>query len=378
MNVALVCPYDWCYPGGVTAHIAAISDEFHALGHRVTVIAPSSHPVAENSAVRFVRAGGSVGLPANGSIARITLSLRLSGQIKRLLRDEHFDVIHLHEPLLPALPLTVLRHSATVNIGTFHAYSGSHAAYRYTQPLLKRFADKLDARIAVSDLAHRFVAAHFGGSYQIIPNGIRRERFDATVEPWPELCDGRPNILFVGRLEPRKGLGYLLRACAELQRRRSRVRLIVVGPAAAQNRERYGAVVRRLNLRDVVFTGIVAPDALPRYYQSCDVFCAPSIGGESFGMILLEAMAAGKPIVASNIPGYRALVCPGEQGLLVPPSDVAALADALEGMLADAAARRRMGEAGRARAAEYAWPAIARRVLGVYEEAIKNTNREAL
>lgn len=367
MKIALVSPYDYPYPGGVTNHISHLDEELTRLGHAVTVLAPSSLGEEELLTRRVVKLGSVTRVPANGSEARITLSLRLSGRVKRLLDDQRFDVIHLHEPLMPALPITVLRHSQTVNVGTFHSSWDSRVARLYGNPLLRRFDRRLHARIAVSPRAREFVAGHFPGNYELIPNGIAPDEFGALVKPLPQLSDGKLNLLFVGRLEQRKGFGYLLRAFADLKPRHPELRLVVVGAYGDNVRRRYESIAESRGLADVLFVGPASTADLPRYYRSAHVFCAPSVGGESQGIVLLEAMAAGRPVVASDIAGYRGVMRDGVEGLFVPPKDHGALAAAVERLIVDADLRARLGAAGPLRANDFSWDKVAGRVLEVYE-----------
>jgi len=369
LKIALVSPYDFPYPGGVTAHISHLEEHFTRWGHRVKILAPSSGDSEELARRGVIVVGKPVSIPANGSIARITLSLRLAGQVKAILNREQFDVIHFHEPLLPALPLQVLRYSDAVNIGTFHAYRGRHLAYHYGKRILKRWFRKLDGKIAVSLPAEEFVRQYFPGYYNIIPNGIDYNHFSAPAGPLPELDDGKLNILFVGRMEKRKGVRYLLEAYETLRGHIPNSRLIIVGPVA-KGAERYQEWVRRRGLPDVLFAGRVSHDQLPHYYSSSHIFCSPATGQESFGIVLLEAMAAGKPIVATQIEGYRRLVEPGVDGLLVPPKDDKALAEALLRLAGDPALRTQMGIAGRMKAREYTWSAVAGRVLAYYQRLL--------
>lgn len=313
MKIALVSPYDYPFPGGVTSHISYLDEELTRLGHAVTILAPSSQPDEALIGRRVVKLGTPMSVPANGSIARITLSLRLSGKVKRLLNEERFDVIHLHEPLMPALPITVLRHSATVNVATFHSSWDGAVARLYGNALLRRLSRRLHARIAVSTRARDFVSEHFPGDYEIIPNGIAVAEF-AEAAPFSHLRDGMTNVLFVGRLEQRKGFTYLLRAFAKLKPHTPKLRLIVVGAYSSKTQQRYEGLVRQAGLRDVLFVGQASAAEKPRYFRSCDIFCAPSTGGESQGIVLLEAMAAGRAVVASDIPGYRGVVAHGRRG----------------------------------------------------------------
>ena len=366
MKIALVSPYDYAYPGGVTEHISHLAHEFRREGNDVHIIAPcSTEPPTD---FPFHRLGTPVGLPANGSVARIGLSARLSREVRETLSSGAFDIIHLHEPLVPMLPLAVLRASRTTNVGTFHTFRRSTLAYLSAKPFLEYFFRKLHGKIAVSESARDFVAEHFPGQYRIIPNGIDVEHFARPREPMPELRDGRLNVLFLGRLEKRKGLSHLLRAWARVRETVPEARLIVVGGGQALGH--YQQFVRARPSDDIVFTGVVSDEDKVRYYQSADVFCAPSTGGESFGIVLLEAMAAGRPIVATDIPGYRDVVADGEQALLVPPKNSDLLAEALLRSLGDAHLRARLGENGRRTAKLYAWDRVAGQVLEYYAETI--------
>ncbi|HZS01774.1 MAG TPA: glycosyltransferase family 4 protein [Chloroflexota bacterium] len=368
MKIGLVSPYDLAHPGGVTEHVAHLAAEFQRADHEVHVIAPSSRaePVVEGAA-RVHAIGRAVPVPANGSVARISLSLTLARSVKRLLDEERFDVLHLHEPLMPALPLTVLRFSRALNVGTFHAFRQSNiSAYFYGRSVLRYFVRRLHGRIAVSHCARDFVAEYFPGDYRIIPNGIDLARFSAPQEPLQRYRDGKLNVLFVGRLEQRKGVSHLLRAWRYVRREMPAARLIVVGDGRPL--DGYVRFAETHGMREVVFTGYVSPEELLRYYHTCDVFCAPSTGQESFGIVLLEAMAAGKPIVASAIPGYQEVVRHGQEGLLVEPRDEVALALSLVHLLADSALRARLAAAGRQRVVQFAWDRIASGVLAYYEE----------
>ncbi len=367
MKIALVSPYDMAYPGGVGRHIAGLSGQFRRLGHEVVIIAPSSAERDEVDEEGIYRIGRVTSVPTNGSIARITLSLRMANRVRQILHREQFDVVHLHEPLMPALPPTVLKCSQTVNVATFHAFRQSSYGYFYGRPYLRRIFNRLDGRIAVSRAAWEFISSYFPQTYSIIPNGVDLSRFQSAIEPIERFRDGRLNILFVGRLEKRKGLAYLLRAYPYIKRRVPNSRIIVVG-GQGRHSQQYRAYAEAHGLRDIVFVGQVSDDELPRYYATADVFCAPSTGGESFGVILIEAMAMGKPIVASDIDGYRQVVTDGVHGLLVPPRDERLLADALCSLLEDPVLRARYAAAGLQAAGAYGWERVAGRVLAYYDE----------
>lgn len=377
MKIALVSPYDYPYPGGVTEHISHLEANLRKLGHEVIVIAPSSKGEEELRLENIYKVGSVVPIPANGSVARITLSVHRARQVKAILEREQCDVVHLHEPLVPALPLTVLLFSKAVNVGTFHRFGGSGIPYFYGRPVLRRFFGRLHGRIAVSWPAYRFISRYFPGDYTIIPNGIGIEEFGEQVEPLPALRDGRPNILFVGRLDKRKGLRYLLDAFPLVREAFPQARLIVAGAYGSRPQRRYESYARQRGIGDVIFTGPLPRQELCRYYKSCDVFCAPSTGGESFGIVLLEAMASGKPIVASNIEGYKQLVEDGEEGFLTEPKDIRALASGINRLLGDDSLRLAMGMEGREKASAYAWPEIARRVVDYYHQAAEEKARRA-
>ena len=403
MKICLVSPYDYANAGGVGEHITHLARSFRAMGHTVKIIAPTSAPpgapieetgrvdeiVLDGSAdsgghnvvaliesqleqPRLIMAdpdtylvGNVVKVRANGSVARITLSMRLSGRIKQILRQEAFDVVHLHEPLMPALPLTVLLHSKALNIGTFHAYAQSNMGYFYLKPILRLFVRRLHGRIAVSPPAAEFISQYFGGDYEIIPNGIDEALFADDIQPLPQFMDGKLNILFLGRFnERRKGVKFLLRAFIEVKREIPNARLIVAGKGKTNGYQRY---LNKHGISDVIFTGFVSDEDKSRYYKSAHVYCSPAIGGESFGIVLLEAMAVGTPIVASNIPGYASVITHGKEGALVEPKNHERLAMALIRMLSDSSLRERMGAAGRATATDYSWPKVSRRIIEFYE-----------
>ena len=373
MKVALVSPYDWFTPGGVNRHVDRIADEYIARGHDVRILAPASGPVHD---ARVIVAGRPVPVPASGSMARISLSPRLGRQVKRVLAERQFDIVHVHEPLMPTLPTQVLRHSraanpTAVNVGTFHARKdGGNRLYSYGRRLLKRWFREIDGKIAVSPPAAEYVGRYFHGFYNVIPNGIDVERFsDPSIEPIAEFDDGTVNILYVGRAEKRKGLGYALRAFSMVNARDRNTRLIVLG-ADSRAMRRYRDSVERSGRRNVVFVSGVSDDDLPRYHRSADIFCAPATGNESQGYVLLEAMAAGLPVVASNIEGYASVITHEAEGLLVQPEDALPLANSLTALVRNADARASMASAGRERVREYSWQRVTQQVLSYYERLI--------
>ena len=370
MKIAMVSPYDWLTPGGVNSHIDQLARRFADRGHAVRILAPASGDVDDP---RVTAAGRPVPIPASGSMARISLSPRLGREVKQMLAGERFDVVHVHEPLMPSLPIQVLRHSramnpGVLNVGTFHARKdGGNRLYSYGRRLLKRWFREIDGKVAVSAPASQYVGRYFPGYYNVIPNGIDVERFsDPELPRIARFDDGMINILSVGRAEKRKGLGYLLRAFGMLHARNPDTRLLVVGPDS-RARRRYRKSVTASGQRGVVFVDDVSDEELPRYYRTADIFCSPATGHESQGIVLLEAMAAGLPVVASNIEGYASVITHEVEGLLVRPKDSVGFADATTALARNADARAALAAAGRKRVEEYSWPRVTQQLLSYYE-----------
>lgn len=365
MKIGLVSPYDYSFPGGVVNHISYLAHYFSQWGHEVKIIAPCLRKETRYSNEKLTPIGRPLPIPFGGSVARIPLSPWLPAQVGEILSKENFGVLHLHEPFTPMLSLSCLLKSNCTNVGTFHACHDKSFSYRIGQPLLKTWLPRLHGKIAVSKPALRFVSRYLPGDYQIIPNGIDTEHFSASGPQHEKSADGKLNVLFVGRLEKRKGLNYLLNACARVQKEYPDFQLVVVGPGT-RLRPGYEELVRDLHLKDVVFTDFVPTAELATYYRSADIFCAPATGGESFGIVLLEAMASGKPVVATDIEGYASVLTQGEEGLLVPPRDEESLAHALLSLLNDESLRHQMGAKGRIKAEQYSWANVARQVMDYY------------
>jgi phosphatidylinositol alpha-mannosyltransferase len=262
----------------------------------------------------------------------------------------------------------VLLNSHAPTVATFHAFRESNAWYSAFHTYMTFLLTKVDVRIAVSEPAREFVSQYFPGDYKIIPNGIDTNRFSPDLEPIPRLRDrGGPNILFVGRYEePRKGFKYLLRAMPMIRQQFPEARLTVVGSGRP---EKFDDVIEKYGVWGVDFVGMIPASELPRYYASCDIYCAPSIERESFGIVLLEAMASGKPVVACDIPGYASVMTDGREGLLVPPRDPVGLALAIVRLLSAPELGQQCAARGLITAQKYAWPSVAKRVLESYETA---------
>ncbi len=363
MRILFVSPYDWSMPGGVNNHIGTLSDQFRRWGHEVTILAPASDP--EGAEQDCVVMGRPLAVPASGSMARISFTWK-GRAIESLLAEGAFDIVHLHEPLMPLLPYQVLRHSQAANVGTFHAAKeGGNRFYSYSKPLIRRWFRRLDGKIAVSPAAARLVGRYFRGYFNLIPNGIDFAHFATEHEPLPEFDDDCFNLLFVGRPEKRKGLKYALRAFRRIREVEPRSRLIVVGAGSFRRYERIVGPDEQ-----VVFRSNVPYAELPRYHHSAHAFCSPATGNESQGIALLEAMAARLPVVASNIEGFAGVITNEVDGLLVPPKNDEALAEAVLRLRHDRELRQWLGEQSQAQAAHYSWENVARRVLAYYERLL--------
>ncbi len=377
MKIGIVSPYDWTYPGGVKNHITYLAAELRARGHTVRILTPATGKDARRPEYGTYKLGWAAPLRVNGSVARVSLAPDVNGHIKDLLEFERFDILHLHEPLASILPLTILHqaaHTGSVNVGTFHASvrrsslsSPPEWAYASAKPFLRYYFRRLHGRIAVSEAALKFVERFFPGDYRIIPNGVDVARFRDAL-PRPELRDDKRNVLFVGRIEKRKGLKHLLRAVPLVREHVPNTRFIVVGDGPL--REGFQHLVERAGWPDIVFTGRVSDADLPSYYASADVFCAPNTGSESQGMILLEALAAGVPTIASDIPGFRSVIRDDHEGVLVAPGRHEELAWAICHLLSNPAEGARLRALGRLRAEEFSWERVAAHVEAYYADLL--------
>jgi phosphatidylinositol alpha-mannosyltransferase len=352
VRIGLVSPYSLTLPGGVQGQVLGLARALRAKGHEARVLGPCDGPPPEAGVTPL---GSSVPLAANGSVAPIAPDLPCALRTISALRDEDFDVVHLHEPLVPGPCMTALVVADAPLVGTFHA-AGSSASYRWAGRALGWAASRLALRCAVSDAAAALARQHLGGSYEVLTNGVEVGRF-CEVEPWPS--EG-PTILFLGRHEPRKGLAVLVDALEDLP---ADVCLWVAGdgPDTARLRAATAGDDR------VTWLGRVSDHERARRLRGTDVLCAPSLGGESFGVVLLEAMAAGAAVVASDLAGYAAVARHGCEALLVAPGDSKALAVALRLALEDRDRSAALVAAGRARAAELSMERLAERYLERYE-----------
>lgn len=354
MRVALVCPYSLSVPGGVQAQVLGLARSLRAMGHQARVLGPCDGPPPE---VGVMPLGNCLPTSVNGSVAPIAPDPSCALRTMRVLRDEGFDVLHLHEPCAPGPTVTSLVLASVPLVGTFHA-AGQSGPYRYLRPLASWLAKRLAVRCAVSEDARALAARALGGGYELLFNGIEVERY-AKADPWPATG---PTVAFVSRHESRKGLEVLLQAL-ELLPADVRAWVASDGPETARLRARWGSDPR------VEWLGRISDSEKARRLRGADVLVAPSLHGESFGLVLLEGMASSVPIVASDLPGYRNVARAGREAMLVPPGDPAALAAAIRQVLTDPDLVTGLVAAGEARAAEFSMDRLAALYVDLYDRA---------
>jgi phosphatidyl-myo-inositol alpha-mannosyltransferase len=382
MRVALVSPYSYTYPGGVGRHVEALAQELTGLGHEVRLLAPydpddrlarvlhrGASPQPRPLPDHVISLGRTFGLPMNGAVTNLTGPLGDTiGVLRRELRSGNYDLVHVHEPNVPVVSWYATEAARVPVVGTFHTYSTGVAVGKFTANFIgaRRLYSKLSGRIAVSEAAQWTARRFYGGRYRIVPNGV-----DLAASRPDHL---RPNeelkLLFVGRAEERKGLPVLLRAFEALRGAGVQARLTVAGPTAEE------VEPLLLEPEGVELAGQVDDAEKWRLLGDADVLCAPSLGGESFGMVLTEAFASGTPVVASDIAGYRDVARHNKDSVLVPVGDAVALGETLRALAFDPDRRMRMAEAARERANRFAWPNVAREVTEVYEEALSAPQAE--
>ena len=355
MRVGIVCPYTWDVPGGVQAHVRDLAESLLGLGHEVSVLTPVDDPDEADLPPYVVAAGRTVPVPYHGSVARLAFGPRSLARTRRWLRKGRFDVLHLHEPTVPSLSMLALFAARGPIVATFHTATSRSRALHVMGTALQPGLEKITGRIAVSPAARRVVVEHLGHDAVLVPNGVDvrhfagAQRLDLPV---------RPTVVFLGRIdEPRKGLDVLLAAVPELVRRVPDVHVLVGGPGELDE-----PVPPQVEL-----LGLVSEADKPRLYATGDVYCAPNTHGESFGIVLIEAMATGTPVVASDLEAFRRVLDDGEAGVLVPVGDSEALATALADLLLDPDRRRLLASAGSRVVQAYDWAHVTQQVVAVYE-----------
>lgn len=375
MRIAIVCPYAWDRPGGVQSHIRSLAAELRRRDHEVVVLAPTrgraGHRIGQRAGdgpqddgpreVGLVVAGRAWPIPANGSVAPVSFGPLAATAVRRALDRFTPDVLHLHEPLIPSLSLLALWGSSVPAVGTFHAAAERSLGYGLARPALRRAARRLRVRTAVSDAARELVSRYLPGDYSLTPNGVDVATF-ATAPP-ADLGPGT-KILFLGRIERRKGLEVLLQAMTRF--RGDDLELIVAGDGPEAKSAR--ALAGRLGV-PARFLGRVDDAMKASLFARADIYCAPALGGESFGIVLLEAMAAATPVVCSDLTGFRAVA--GASAVLVTPGDSGLLADALKRVVSDSSLADRMRTTGARTAAAFDWRRLVANVELTYERAMK-------
>lgn len=371
MRVGIVSQSYYPRYGGVTEHVHNSAAELRRRGHEVMIVTGRCHDGQESGPTDGVeRIGRNVLIPFNRAFVDLTLGFGLRRQMRRLLRAHDFDVLHIHNPSAPTLPLLALEEARCARVGTFHSTAGRTLLQDAFRDVLAAKVMRLDARIAVSRSAEAASRLYYPGDYHVIPNGVDVGRFHPEIEPFERWRDpSRVNLLFVGRLDPRKGLHYLIAAMPEVvERTGGRARLLIVGDSVL--RPRFEAQVSRALRDHIHFLGRVPGADLPRWYATGDLFVSPASSNESFGIVLLEAMAAGRPVVATDLPGYRSVIQPGVNAEAFPPGDVASLARVLAALAVDPARRALLAQRGRARALEFAWPRVIDQIESVYRQVL--------
>lgn len=361
MKIGMVCPYSFDVPGGVQAHVVELAQVLIERGHKVSVLAPAAESTELPDFV--VSAGRAVAIPYNGSVARLSFGPVAYARVRRWISENDFDVLHIHEPNAPSLSMLAMKIAQGPIVATFHTSTTKSLVLSTFQGVLQPYLEKISGRIAVSELARRWQVESLGSDAVEIPNGVDVPAF-ATARP----IDGYPRaggtVLFLGRYdEPRKGMDTLIGALPTLAERHPDLEVLVVGRGDEDRlRKEAGRYAKHLRL-----LGQVTDAEKASAMRSADVYCAPNLGGESFGIVLVEALAAGTAVVASELDAFRRVLRDGAAGLLVPIGDAAALADALDTVLSDPDRRRALVTAGTEVVAEYDWPVVAEQILRVYE-----------
>jgi phosphatidylinositol alpha-mannosyltransferase len=366
LKIGIVCPYSWDIPGGVQAHVRDLAEKLISLGHDVSVLAPGDEDLTGRPDYVVV-AGKAVPIPYNGSVARLQFGVVSAARVRRWLRDGAFDVVHVHEPAPPSLSLlTCMLHDGPL-VATFHAANPRSRALSMFDSVLQVFLEKLSGRIAVSPAARKVIVEHLGGDAVVIPNGVDVAHY-ARATPLPGYPREGGTIGFVGRYdEPRKGMDVLVGALEILVADRPDLRLLVAGRGEA---DEFRAGLPRGLGEHIDLLGMVSEADKARMLRSVDLYCAPNTGQESFGVILLEAMAARAPVVASDIAAFRRVLADGSAGALFEVGDPASCAEAIGGLLDSPARRAELAANGAAAVAPFDWSVIVDQIVRVYELAI--------
>jgi phosphatidylinositol alpha-mannosyltransferase len=372
-KIGMVCPYGWDSPGGVQTHIRELTKHLQDEGHQVSVFAPVSDEDRVNEDW-LVNAGKPISIPVNGSVARVLFGPIASSRVKQWITQGDFDLLHLHEPAIPSLSLLACSAATGPMVGTFHVSSPKQKAIYAIGPILEPIVEKLTARIAVSESARQTLKDHFDTDAVVIPNGIESSQYSSAQ---PTIHWRNPHTLgFIGRFEePRKGLQILLDALPIIARFIPDVRLLIAGPGDGDE------LIKKLDIglrNRIVFLGFLTEQEKASFLKSITVYVAPNTGGESFGIILTEALSAGTPVVASGIPAFQAVLEKGDAGLLFKNGDSPDLAKVLIGLLRDEQLQQNLSSKGKLSSQKYDWQVVADQILSVYEMAMAGNKKVGL
>lgn len=383
MRIGLVTQAYYPVLGGVTEHVWHVGSELQRRGHRVTVVTGGvphrllqpGRPADHDRGLRVARLGFQLPLLTNGANIYVTGGWKIGRRLQQIEARERFDIVHVMSPLDPILPLLASKVMRAPKVGTYHSGREMNGSFAekipvWFAPVFRDAIAKIRRHIVVSTTADEFLHHFFPEvPTTVIPNGIDTARFSPSVAPLEKYDTDRLKILYVGRMDPRKGAKFLFGALPRLEQElQGRYQIIVAGTGWLS--KYYDAYIPLPLRKRVDFVGYVSPEDLPRYYRSADIYCSPATGNESFGIVLLEAMASGTPIVASDIAGYRSVVEPGREGVLVPSRSSNQIAEAIVALARDPDRRRAMGLAGRRTAERYAWPTVVDRIEAEYRRAL--------
>ncbi|MEO0236311.1 MAG: glycosyltransferase family 4 protein [candidate division WOR-3 bacterium] len=379
MKVLMATDHYYPYPGGITEHTYHLSRELKNLGVDVEILTSNfperyieEPPDAEE--IKIYRVGKSYFFRANKSQTCISLSSKIASEIRSIVEQGNYDIVHSQNSVLPTIPYLSLLFAKKYRFATFHSYHGFSLGYEVFKPIFLPVFEKLNGKIFVSRPALITIERHFNvEDYRVIPNGVDTNKFTPHGPIFDLPFEKRPGevlILFVGRLEVRKGTKYLIEAFNYLGKIHDNLKLVIAGDGPL--RKKLENMIDPTVKNRVYFLGFVSSYKLPLLYRACDIFVSPAITGESFGIVLLEAMASGKPVVAFDNEGYREVLDDGIQGFLTPSKNVPKLIEKIEELVSNPDLRAQMGQAGRKKALEYSWPVIAKRVLEYYEDVIKS------
>jgi len=369
MNILFVSENYYPHLGGITEHVYHLALELQNRGHNVVVLTGGARGKGRRNTpknILTIRVGQGVLFPVNKSLTRFTFMKHPYKDVKRIMDEGNFDIVHIHGPITPFLPMAALKTAPKIKVVTYHAAHERNYLYFLLSKIILDYFKMPHGMIAVSKVAEKSARIYINRNFTIIPNGVDINRFSPKIEPIQKLMDGKKNILFVGRFEPRKGLKYLLKAFPMIKKNVPNARLVIIGGGFYKGF--YKQYIPPQYGKDIFLAGFVSGEDLPRYYASCDVFCSPAIGRESFGIILLEGMASKKCVIASDISGYRQVIDSNVNGVLVPPREPDKLAESIVNVLNNDKLRNEIATNARKKAEKYAWKKVTNQIEDYYKK----------